>query len=75
MKVSISPTLQLLCALAAFLPIAIGSLTAAEAPGDIHLSKTVVPDNHPIGTTVGLLSAIPSSENHTFALVAGDGDE
>jgi hypothetical protein len=46
-----------------------------EAPTDIALSKSTVPENAAVGTTVGTLSATDPDvgDTRTFALVAGGG--
>ncbi|MBX3731220.1 MAG: tandem-95 repeat protein, partial [Verrucomicrobiae bacterium] len=45
-------------------------------PAAIHLSNQTVPENEPVGTLVGLLTAEDpdADDTHVFALVAGEGD-
>jgi hypothetical protein len=47
-----------------------------DAPTDISLSNSSVPENQPSGTTVGTLSTTDPDPNdsHTYSLVAGPGD-
>jgi murein DD-endopeptidase MepM/ murein hydrolase activator NlpD len=48
-----------------------------EAPSNITLSNSRVVEKMPVGTLVGLLSAVDpdASDSHTFSLVAGSGDD
>jgi len=50
---------------------------ANDPPSDIALSNSSVAENQPAGTNVGTLSATDqdAGATHTFALVAGAGDE
>lgn len=45
------------------------------APTDIGLNPTVIPENEPVGTTVGTLTVIDIDEGdtHTYTLVSGSG--
>jgi extracellular elastinolytic metalloproteinase len=47
-----------------------------EAPTDIALGNSSVPENSPPGTTVGILGAVDPDQgaNHTYTLVNGSGD-
>ncbi|GIW78482.1 MAG: hypothetical protein KatS3mg105_0289 [Gemmatales bacterium] len=47
-----------------------------EAPTDINLSNNRIPENSPVGTVVGVLSATDEDAggSHTYALVSGPGD-
>ena len=48
---------------------------ANQAPTDLELSHASVPENAPVGTPVGTLSAIdPEGDKLTYRLAAGDGD-
>ncbi|MGR9087603.1 MAG: Ig-like domain-containing protein, partial [Gammaproteobacteria bacterium] len=49
---------------------------ANDAPTDILLSSSVVPESQPIGSVVGTFSStdIDASDTHTFSLAAGEGD-
>ncbi|MHB1037748.1 MAG: ice-binding family protein [Pirellulales bacterium] len=48
-----------------------------DAPTDISLSKTTVPENSAIGTVVGDFSTTDpdTGDTHTYALIAGTGDQ
>ena len=46
-----------------------------NAPTDINLSNTTVPEHQPAGTLVGYLSALDADDSsHSFSLVPGAGD-
>ena len=49
---------------------------ANEAPSDLILSAATIPENLPIGTTIGLLSStdIDAGSSFTYTLVGGAGD-
>ena len=50
-------------------------VTPNEAPTDLTLAPTAVPENKPAGTVVGTLSAVDpdAGDTHTFTLVTGAG--
>lgn len=52
------------------------TITLYDAPTDIQLTNAAIDENLPVGTPVGVLSAIDptASDSHTFTLVAGLGD-
>jgi hypothetical protein len=52
------------------------STQASEGPTDISLSSENVDENQPVGTLVGVFSAVPTEGGpFSYALVAGVGDE
>lgn len=50
--------------------------TINEAPTNILLSKSVIDENSPIGSVIGLLSTVDANQDdaHTYSLVTGDLD-
>ena len=52
------------------------AVRGTQAPTDIALSNSSLPENQPAGTLVGMLAAIDPEpgDHHCFALVAGAGD-
>ena len=55
----------------------INVLDANERPSGILLSATSIPENRPVGTTVGTLSAVDpdAGDTFTYSLVNGAGDD
>ena len=56
-----------------------GSFLVNQAPTDIFPSSSSVDENEPIGTVVGTLATVDgdnsAGDSHTYALVAGEGDD